>query len=164
MDPVAKVVVKESAKTIKNLIDGWNFFLNHEVVVGITEETNGARKDGEGNAALLYKNEKGSPIDHIPARPVLKPAIAQPQVQEKISTLFRDAAEAALVFGNREKCEQCFEKAGMIGRDACKKYITDGTNLAPNAPLTILRKGSSKPLIDTGSMLNAITYAVRRKK
>jgi len=52
----------------------------------------------------------------------------------------------------------------MIGRDACKNYIKAGNNLAPNAPSTIAQKGSSKPLIDTGSMLNSITYAVRKKR
>ena len=161
--PMLSMVAKESAKTIKNLITGWNFFLTHEVVVGITEESNSSRGDAPSNAELLYIHDKGSPLQHIPPRPVLKPAINQPDVRDKIQKLMRDGAVEALVRGNREKCEQCFEKAGMIGRDACKKYITEGTNLAPNAPMTIARKGSSKPLIDTGSMLNSITYAVRKK-
>ena len=158
-----EMVVHESAEIIKNLIQGWNYFLNNEVVVGITMESNSARGDAPSNAELLYIHDQGSPDRHIPPRPVLKPAIAQPEVKEKIQTMMRDAAVAALVNGNMEKCEQNFHKAGMIGRDACKKYIQDGGKLAPNAPMTVAMKGSSKPLIDTGSMLNSITYAVRKK-
>lgn len=158
-----EMVVHESAEIIKNLIQGWNYFLNNEVVVGITMESNSARGDAPSNAELLYIHDQGSPVRHIPPRPVLKPAIAQPEVKEKIQTMMREAAVAALVNGNMEKCEQNFHKAGMIGRDACKKYIQDGGKLAPNAPMTVAMKGSSKPLIDTGSMLNSITYAVRKK-
>ena len=162
---------KESSKTIWNLIQGWKFFLENEVVVGITEETNQGRENGMTNASLLYLHEQGVPSHNIPPRPVLRPAIAQQEVREKIEVLMLDAAHAALAEGNREKAADCFEKAGMLGRDACKNYITDGGNLAPNAPSTYARKmakgkngkGKPVPLVDTASMLNSITYAVRKK-
>ncbi len=155
-------VLKESGKTILNLIKGWNFFLKNEVVVGITMESNSGR-GSVNNAELLYLHECGVPSKNIPPRPVLKPALNQPDVKMKIEKLMRDAALEALVKGSPENAEKNFHKAGMIGRDACKKWISDGGHLAPNAPATIARKGSSKPLIDTGSMLGSITYAVRRK-
>ena len=155
---------KESVEAIKNLIEGFNYFNSHEVVVGIPEDTNVEREEGISNAELLYLHEQGIPSHNVPPRPVLKPAIAQEKVQEQIEKLMHDGAKASLVFGNKEAARKSFEKAGMVGRDACKKYITDGNNLAPNAPSTIAWKGSSKPLIDTGSMLNSITYAVRKKK
>lgn len=153
---------KESAETIWNLILGWKFFLEHEVVVGITEETNAGRENGFNNAGLLYMHENGVPSHNIPPRPVLQPAIAQPKVKEQIETLMMDAARSALVDGDVENAKACCEKAGMIGRDACKNYILGG-NLAPNSPRTIAIKGSSTPLVDTGSLLQSITYAVRKK-
>jgi hypothetical protein len=73
-----------------------------------------------------------------------------------------EAAEAALVNGDAEKAEDNFEKAGMIGANACRDYIKSGA-LAPNAPSTIQKKGSSMPLIDTGAMFGSINYAVRKK-
>ena len=155
-------VIKQSGKTIMNLIQGWNFFLSHEVVVGIPEGTN-AQRGPVSNAELLYIHENGVPDHNIPPRPVLKPAIADPPTKEKIEKLMKQAAVEALVHGNRQKCEQNFHKAGMVGRDACKKWITDGSHLAPNSPVTIARKGSSLPLVDTGSMLNSIDYEVRKK-
>ena len=153
---------RESTQTIWNLILGWKYFLETEVVVGITEDSNVARDHGFTNAGLLYMHEQGVPSHNIPARPVLKPAIAQEDVKEQIEIMMRDAAVEALVHGDRDKAEKCFEKAGMLGRDACKNYITGG-NLAANAPSTIAKKGSSTPLVDTGSLLGSISYAVRKK-
>ena len=156
-------VVKENANIIKNLIEGWNYFRNTEVVVGIPEDSNVPREGGISNAGLLYLHEKGVPSHNIPPRPVLKPAIRDEETQQRIKKLMRDAAKEALVFGNKEKCDQNYHKAGMVGRDACKRWISEGGHLAPNAPYTIEKKGSSLPLVDTGSMLNSITYAVRKK-
>lgn len=154
-------VFKENGQIIMNLIQGWNFFLHTEVVVGITEETNSSR-GSVNNAELLYLHECGVPSHNIPSRPVLKPAIAQDNVKEMIEKLMRDAAEEALTKGSIEKAEQLFEKAGMVGRDACKSYMAKGVP-PPNKPSTIAKKGSSLPLVDTGSLLGSITYAVRKK-
>ena len=156
-------VFKENAKQIFGMVKGWNYIRKTEVVVGITEETNTAREGGMSNASLLYLHENGIPSHNIPARPVLRPAIADDGTKQKIEKLMKDGMEAALLHGDTNKAEQSFHKAGMVGRDACKKWITDGGHLAPNAPATVARKGSSKPLIDTGSMVGSITYAVRKK-
>ena len=163
MGVTLQCVMKENGNIIKNLIEGWNYFRKTEVVVGIPEDANVPREGGISNAGLLYLHEKGVPSHNIPPRPVLKPAIRDEATQERIKKLLRDAAVEALVHGNKAKCEQDFHKAGMVGRDACKKYISAGGNLAPNSPYTIAKKGSSLPLVDTGSMLNSITYAVRKK-
>lgn len=156
-------IVKENAALIKRLMEGWNYYRTHEVVVGITEESDSQRENGMTNASLLYLHENGVPSHNIPARPVLKPAIADAKTHQKIKKLLREAAVASMVQGNKAKCEQLMHKAGMVGRDACKAWITDGGHLAPNAPATIARKGSSLPLVDTGSMVNSISYAVRKK-
>lgn len=43
-------------------------------------------------------------------------------------------------------------------QDAMKLTILEGKNLAPNAPLTMQVKGSSKPLIDNSDLVNSIQY------
>ena len=160
--PFFSGVYKESAQTIWNLILGWKFFLETEVVVGIPEEFNVGEGNGFTSAGLLYMHEQGVPSHNIPPRPVLGPALAQGDVQEQIKLLMMEAAEAALANGDRDTAKANFEKAGMIGATACRDYIKSGS-LAPNAPSTIARKGSSTPLIDTGAMLGSINYAVRKK-
>lgn len=53
---------------------------------------------------------------------------------------------------------------GILGEKVTsdiKSAIEQGID-PPNAPMTIARKGSSKPLIDTAQMKNAITYDVHK--
>ena len=54
------------------------------------------------------------------------------------------------------------EKIGNYGVSEVKKGIVSGApggkELQPLSPLTIARKGSSKPLIDKGGLLNSISY------
>lgn len=158
-----KSTFKENTQAIKRLIDGFNFVRSMEVVVGITDETDVTRENGITNSQLLYLHEQGVPSKNIPPRPVLKPALEKDGAKKKMRKLIRDGMKEAMIHGDLTKARQCYEKAGMVGRDATKKYITDGNNLAPNAPSTIKKKGSSLPLVDTSSMLNSITYAVRKK-
>ena len=154
---------KEAAEETFNLIMGWKFFYETEVVVGIPEESNVA-DGGWTTAGLLYFHANGCPAAHIPPRPVLEPALAQESVKGDIADYMMQAAYAALVLGDVEKANECYEKAGMLGRDAVKDYIT-AAKVAPNAPSTIAKKGGkSIPLIDTGTMLGSISYAVRKKK
>lgn len=159
---VGEVIIKESAKAVANLVKGWLFFQQNEVVVGVTEETAG-RGGPYNNAELAYLHTNGCPAQHIPARPFLEPALAQEGVKHNIGVMLKDAANEVLVHGNEEGCKQLWEKAGMMGRDAVKSYMAGGVP-PPNAPSTVAMKGSSTPLIDTGALLSSITYAVRRKK
>ena len=55
------------------------------VYVGIPKE-NSKRDDGEmTNASLLMIHSKGSPLRHLPARPVIEPAIEDETNKAKIS-------------------------------------------------------------------------------
>ena len=148
------VAFNEAKDKIQDLIAGWSYIRHHEVVVGVM--------DGE-NASLLYMHETGVPSRNIPPRPVMKPALAQTDVKKEMQGCYRSAILHAMFLGDVEGAEQELNKMGMAGRDACKKWISDGTNLAPNAPSTIARKGSSVPLVDTGSLLNSFTYEIREK-
>ena len=158
-----KVYFKEAAGAIKNLTEGWKYLRETDVVVGITENSDTAREGGVTNAQLLYLHENGVPSHNIPPRPVLIPAVREAATRSAIKSMLRAGAARAMI-GDVAGADAYYNKAGMLGRSACQKYITEGGNLAPNAPSTIARKGSSTPLIDTGSMLGSITYEVRKKK
>lgn len=52
---------------------------------------------------------------------------------------------------------------GLLGAQIAsdiRNYIRDSGELLPNAPSTIAAKGSSKPLIDKGQLVNSISSAV----
>jgi len=149
----ASVAFNYAKNKIKNMIIGMIYLGTHEVVVGAKGE----------HSDLLYLHEAGVPSRNIPPRPVLEPAMGQKNVKSAMKNHMHKAMVRALVHGDITGCQNEMKKAGMVGQAACKKWITDGTNLAPNAPATIARKGSSTPLIDTGALLNSITYEIRKK-
>jgi hypothetical protein len=131
-----------------------------QVFVGIPEQTATRKKSKINNAALLFVLSKGSPLRGIPARPVLEPAIEAKGNKEPIADELGKAASAALE-GNEGECDKHLKRAGMTAQNSAREWITDPRNgFAPNSPSTIRRKGSDKPLIDTGAMRKAITFVV----
>ena len=158
---ILDLFMNDESQAIVNLIKAWHFFLTHELVVGITAATAG-RSGGANNAALAYLHTNGSPAHNIPPRPFLEPAIMNEEVYEQIKSLMMVAAEAALIDGDISRCEQAWEMAGLFAAQKVKEYIAGGVP-PPNRPSTIRRKGSSTPLVDTGQLMNSITYEVRKK-
>lgn len=137
---------------------------NSDVLVGIPEEANERKGGGIGNAALLYIHTNGSPLQHIPARPVIEPAIAAEGTRQLITEQLKLAGKAILD-KESEKAETHLRKAGQIGANASKRWFFDPrNNWAPNAPSTIARKHSDQPLIDTESLRKALTFVVRLVK
>lgn len=65
------------------------------------------------------------------------------------------------VLGGTMSIDEFLTEIGKRARDAVKKAISDG-DYAPLAPSTIAAKGSSTPLIDTGTMMRSVTFEVRR--
>jgi hypothetical protein len=113
------------------------------------------------NAQLLYLQSHGSPLQNIPARPVIEPAIESPDNRSRISAELRQASQAALQ-ADLESMHQHLERAGQLGEKAAKSYFTSPLNhWAPDAPSTIEEKGSDKPLIDTGELRRSITHVVK---
>ncbi len=53
------------------------------------------------------------------------------------------------------------EQIGAVVQGMVQKKIVDGP-FTPNAPATIKRKGSSRPLIDTGHLRQSIRYVVEK--
>ena len=49
-------------------------------------------------------------------------------------------------------------KAALLVVAELKKYIRDSSNFDPLHPVTIERKGSNKPLINHGDLINSITH------
>ena len=60
--------------------------------------------------------------------------------------------------------KQAASRVGNYGASDVKKGIVSGEpggqKFVPNSPMTIARKGSSKPLIDKGDLVGSITYQV----
>lgn len=141
------------------LVKGFKFVRETGVYVGIPQERNAGR-GSVTNAELLYIHTNGSPAHNIPARPTIEPALAKPETAKQIQDLLIQGIKSALM-GNLSGAEAAYNRAGMVGAAAAQEVFGSG-DLAPNAPSTIARKGSSAPLIDTGSLRANVTYVVRK--
>jgi hypothetical protein len=113
------------------------------------------------NAQLMFIHTNGSPLKGIPKRPVIEPAIEASGNREPIAEELGEAAHAILD-SDPEAARQHLKRAGMTGQNASRAWFTDARNhWQKNSEETIRRKGSDRPLIDTGEMRKAITYVVR---
>ena len=132
------------------------------VYVGIPEEKTGRKEGSVTNAQLMYIHTNGSGLKNIPARPVIEPAIEAPGNKEQISEELAESARA-MMDGENDLALRHLKLAGMTGQNAARLWFVDPRNgWAENSPETIRRKGSDKPLIDTGQLRKAIIYVVKK--
>jgi hypothetical protein len=157
-----KAIVKENTLAIAQLLQGWAYIHNNEVLVGIPAENSGGH-GGVSNVELLYIHSNGSPANNIPARPTLEPGVDDPKARPVLQTLLGDAMKAAIT-GNIAGAKMSQEKAGVLATNSVKAVFGSG-RLAPLKLSTIRRrkKHSAAPLVDTGALRNAITYVIRPK-
>lgn len=101
-------------------------------------------------------NEDGSV--HIPPRPFLDigglRAVEETKIMRK--TLLQKVREGQM------SMEQAADMIGAKAAAVMKNTIRD-LNVPPNAPSTIARKKSDNPLVDTGLMMQTVTWDVRKK-
>ena len=115
------------------------------------------------NAELLFIHTNGSPINKIPARPVLQPAIEADGNRQKIAAEINGSIRLSLA-GDSEGSRKKMLRAALAGQNAARGWFTDGRNgWAPNKPATIKAKGSDRPLIDTGALRQSIVGVVREE-
>ena len=147
-------------------------YLNtHTVDVGLPSTASGHSR------FLLGIHEHGSPIMHIPARPVVQPALAQTDVKGAMRDAMKSGLSAAMD-GDMEGTKAALETAGQAGADGIRAYI-DADVSPPNSPVTVsggwiynrvakvgvpvAGKGFNKPLIRTGELYNDFGYEIKSK-
>ena len=123
---------------------------------------------------ILGIQEHGSPVNRIPPRPVVKPALSSPQVRTAMSEALLTAISAAWE-GDSSAANSALESAGQAGADGIRAFIDSGIS-PPNAPITVsggwMRnrvsgkpvhipgKGASHPLVDSGALYAAFSYEI----
>lgn len=161
-------VLQDSNKNLENLMNAVSYMQNNYVLVGIPQKTSSRPEDKIGskeitNAELLYIHTNGSPVNNIPARPVIEPAIYNDS--ERLSKMLMKGFQQ-LCDGDVEKCDRTLQLIGTRAQKVCRDWFTNPANgWPPNSPGVIaakLRKGSTapKPLIDTGELRKSITYVI----
>ena len=162
-----KVSIIEEAKNYNNLINAIKFIKQNEVYVGISDATTireEETRDEITNAELLFIHTNGSPINNIPPRPVIEPAVKNDS--DRLSKMMKQAFNLALS-GNKTAALDALKRTGMRAQNVCRAWFTNSENgWPPNSPAIAeakRRKGAEnpRPLIDTGELRKSITYFVR---
>lgn len=151
----------EIMKAIKKSLE---YIDSRAVYVGIPRKNNSRERSSEEgpsqvtNAELLFIHTNGSPINNIPPRPVIEPAIKNDQ--QRLNKMFNEAT-ISVIKGKCSEADKKLEEIGIRGQNVSRAWFTNPDNgWAPNSPVTIKAKGSSRPLIDTGELRKSITYVV----
>jgi hypothetical protein len=114
-------------------------------------------EDGTSVAYVAAIQEFGAPENKIPARPFIQPTVT---AKKDYWTKVMSNAIPKVVLGKAT----AFDVLDLVGRVAAadiKETITKVYS-PPLSPVTIKRKGSAKPLIDTGLMLASVQNAVNK--
>lgn len=156
----------------RKIVESLKFLKENSVYVGIPDETTereNEEKNEVTNAELLYIHTNGSPVNNIPPRPVIEPAIYKDR--DRLSRMLADAASLQLK-GQHNDAIQQLKRTGQRAESVCRRYFVDPENgWPPNSPSTIAYKKSKhkgkdynpRPLIDTGELRKSITYFVELK-
>lgn len=128
------------------------------VKVGILEGKGGEAEHGESGMAIIEiaaVHEFGSVDGRIPERSFLRRTFEEQQ-DELIK--FQSKIAVAVV-NQRLSIEQGLGQLGLWAQAAIKRTITGDPPIPPPLkPATIARKGSDRPLVDTGQLLNSIQW------
>lgn len=161
-----KATIKVTKDSVAKVLASVRTIAGSQVLVGVPA-SDAMRSDSPvDNATLGYIHEFGAPGANIPARPFLVPGVsdAMPHVIPRLRAAAKLATE-----GNAAAVGSGMHEAGLVAVNAVRSKITAG-QFAPLAESTIAarrrrgRTGEMKPLIDTGKLLAAITYVIRRAK
>lgn len=154
-----------SNEILNNELNLFNMLGNYEIEIGvITKNTKRKISFGITNAELMYIHENGSPLNNIPARPVLDMTIKYTN-----NSLLNDAINNCIngiLYSNWKQMEIETElKKLCIRMENYARsiiYSNDG-RLAPNSPKVAAKKKGNHPLFDTGQLARSITCRLVNK-
>ena len=163
--------ISEANKKLQDRLQCLQYLATHTVEVGLTNTAS------ERSRTLLAIHEHGAPAMHIPARPVVKPALSQESTRAEMSGAMLSACAAANK-GDLSAVTSAMEDAGKAGVDGIHAYIDKGIP-PPNSPITlkggwmrnpvskkpvkVKGKSGTTPLVDTGQLYNDFDWEITGK-
>lgn len=149
----------EIVKRLKEVMKRAEQLNQLQLVAGIPNDETSREDSGEiTNAELGIIHEWGAPEKGIPERSFMRSTMSEEM--ENLGRLSK--TQIALCLEGNTSPHDVFATIGAYLQGKIVDKITDG-EFKPNNENTVKRKGSSKPLIDTGQLRGAITYEVREK-
>lgn len=150
---MSKIVFKKLQAMLKRIPGELE---NVEVQAGWLGNVN--EENGTPVAYVATIHEFGSPAQGIPPRPMLEPTM---QNNKDAYIKFLRLATKQVQNGDMSG-QDAMDTLGELVRGDIQKTITEIKTPALK-PETIKRKGFDKPLIDSSTMINAVTHEVVKK-
>lgn len=143
------IKVKIDDKKMKKIFNELKILEKAYTLVGIQEGN--PQVEGTLVSQIAFWNEFGT--KHIPERSFIRSWFDAniSAIQQKVRFLYNKVSEGKMT------AKTALATLGQWAQDRIRKSILEFTS-PPNKPMTIRRKGSSHPLIDTGQMLNSIHH------
>lgn len=159
----AKAALKDIDRGFADLKKVWKeLSAGTSLKVGLLgdESPKNDREDGLTNLEIGTIHEFGIP-GFIPERSFLRSSFDKNE--EKYQGLLKAGMKNVAL--GKVPAKTVFEALGMKIVSDVKNGITQGSGIPPPlAPETIARKGSSRPLVDTGQLVASISYVVTTGK
>jgi hypothetical protein len=148
------------AGNVKDIDHGWNSIVREFskakqpfVKIGVLSDAPKDKKTKANLASIAAFNEFGT--SDIPSRPFMAQTFDL-NVFEVKSFIQNECGK---ILDLKQTIPGALSKIGLFYQAKTQQQITQG-KFAPNSPLTIKLKGSSKPLIDTGRLRQSISHEV----
>jgi hypothetical protein len=130
------------------------------VRVGILEAKGGGETDEDSGIAMTDLgriHEFGDEASGIPERSFIRRTFDERR--DELARMQGELTEA--VIAGEVSPAKALDLLGGWGAGEVKKRIAQGPHIPPpNAPATIARKGSDRPLVDNGQLVNSINHEV----
>ncbi len=125
-----------------------------EVRIGF-QRGDASDENGVDICDIAMWNELGT--SRAPARPFMRQTVDNHEGE--VNALLEQARKSLL---SGASGEQVLKEIGLKVKDMMQAEILNG-GFVPNAASTVRKKGSSKPLIDTGGMRQSVNYVIKAK-
>lgn len=139
---------------------------NSVVHVGVLADNGGTAVHPGSNITMIELaavHEFGSPKNHIPQRSFIRATFERPETYKTLQSMGAKYAKA--IVNGKMNAEQALGRIGAWAASQIKATIKNRQTTGPDPqelkPATIERKGSTLPLVDTGRLINAITWLVK---
>jgi hypothetical protein len=127
-----------------------------QVRVGFQHGEETDEDSGADLADVAMWNELGTA--HSPPRPFLRQSVDNNA--SRINAMC--SAQLRAIARGEKTANDALKALGVLQKGLVQSEINDGA-FEPNAPSTIKKKGSSKPLIDSGRMRQSVNFVIKPK-
>lgn len=160
---MAETKVIQLVDNMDGLTGALEFMRKNYVLVGIPQKETSREGEPVTNAELLFIHSNGSPINNIPARPVIEPAIMDDS--DRLADMLKTAARIYLT-GNESGALAQLELTGTQAQNVSRAWFTNPKNNWPENTEAVKEQKRKKnateprPLIDTDELRRSIIYVV----